>query len=50
MNDELSPRSEFWQILARALTVPLGEAFFSALREDLVDDLDDLAHELGLDL
>lgn len=50
MSNEPSPRAEFWQILARALLVPRGATFFSALREDLVDDLDDLANELGLDL
>ena len=50
MNNKLSPRGEFWQILAKALIVPRGEEFFSALREDLTDDLDGLANELGFDL
>lgn len=43
-------RVEFWQTLARALVVPRGSDFFAAMREDLTDDLDDLGHELGLDL
>lgn len=50
MSNELSPRGEFWQILARSLLLPRGEFFSAALREDLADDLDDLASELGLDL
>jgi len=50
MSNELSPRGEFWQILAKSLLLPRGEFFFSALREDLADDLEDLARELGLDL
>lgn len=46
----LSPRSEFWQTLATAFMVPRGESYFAAFREDLADDLEDLASELDLDL
>lgn len=50
MNDCPSPRAEFWQVLAQALLVPRGPVFFAAMREDLADDLDELANELRLDL
>lgn len=45
-----SPRGELWQCLAQALLPPRGEILSRALREDLIDDLEDLAAILGLDI
>ncbi|OGT88199.1 MAG: hypothetical protein A2286_03150 [Gammaproteobacteria bacterium RIFOXYA12_FULL_61_12] len=50
IDSTVPPRAEFWQCLAQAFYAPRGEHFSRSLREDLPEDLVELASLLGRDL
>lgn len=46
-NDADTLRADFYLCLARAFMVPQGEALFAALRDDLADEIEELAAGIG---
>ncbi|MDP2826312.1 MAG: molecular chaperone TorD family protein [Sulfuritalea sp.] len=50
VNDQDTLRADFYLCLARAFLAPQDPALFAALRDDLADELGDLAGEIGYEM